>query len=53
MSLQSTVDRIEDFVSGSVTGGASSLGCVISSCDSLYYCTSGRSEDTVGLGCNG
>lgn len=47
MSLQSTVDRIEDFVSGSVTGGVSLSGFVISSCNSFHYCPVGRGEDPV------
>ena len=47
MSLQSTVDRIEDFVSGSVTGGWSLFSVVIFSCDSFHYCSVRRCEDPV------
>ena len=47
MSLQSTIDRIEDFVSGSVTGGLSFTGFVISSCNSFHHCPVRCGEDSV------
>ena len=49
MSLQSTVDRIEDFVSGSVTGGSPLVGVVISSCDSFYHRSVRCGENPVGV----